>query len=51
MSTFIITKKEKTVQFLIQFMFDETIFESDLIKMCLSMYIQKIFYRLKLYFE
>jgi len=45
------TKKENGVGFLIYFSFDDKIFDSDLIKMCVSMYILKIFYRLKLYFE
>ena len=46
-----ISKEESNIHFLINFSFDEKIFENDLIKMTLSMYIQKIFYRLKLYFE
>jgi len=47
----IMSKKESGVGFLIYFSFDKEIFDSDLIKMCVSMYILKIFYRLKLYFE
>jgi regulator of replication initiation timing len=46
-----ISKDESNIHFLINFSFDDNIFENDLIKMTLSMYIQKIFYRLKLYFE
>ena len=46
-----ISKDESNIHFLINFSFDDKIFDNDLIKMTLSMYIQKIFYRLKLYFE
>jgi len=45
------SKDESNIHFLINFSFDDKIFDNDLIKMTLSMYIQKIFYRLKLYFE
>ena len=46
-----ISKYKSNIHFLINFSFDDKIFDNDLIKMTLSMYIQKIFYRLKLYFE
>jgi len=53
LSNFIIeiSEQKDNVSFLITYNFDDEIFDTDVLKMCLSMYILKIYYRLKLYLE
>jgi hypothetical protein len=53
LSTFIIKIEEHSdkVSFFINYCFDENVFDADLVKTSISMYILKVFYRLKLYFE